>query len=96
MHFLCCDLSSLLRQKAMMVDKDFGEFIDGDAGQSFKSREYKSIPNICACFCVGGFSHSVMGNIINLLPVSWGREAPIRGWVSTSVSAVDRLSTTQR
>lgn len=70
MHFLCCDLSSLLRQKAMMVDKDFGEFIDGDAGQSFKSREYKSIPNICACFCVGGFSHSVMGNIINLLPDS--------------------------
>ena len=47
LHFLCCEISSLIRldtlQNAMRVDKDFCEFIDGDASNKFKSRKYKSM-----------------------------------------------------
>ena len=43
LHFLCCEISSLIRlttlQNAMMVDKDFCEFIDGDAGHVLRQKE---------------------------------------------------------
>lgn len=47
LHFLCYEISSLIRlntlHNAIMVDKDFCEFTDGDAGKKFKSRKYKSM-----------------------------------------------------
>lgn len=54
---LCCEMSSLLRPRTvqndtMMLDNDLCECIDGDAGRSFRSREYKSILNIRVCFSV--------------------------------------------
>ena len=54
LHFLCCEISSLIRlttlQNAMMVDKDFCEFIDGDAGKKLNSRKYKSMGSPVAEF----------------------------------------------
>ena len=48
LHFLCCEISSLIRlntlQNAMMVDKDFCEFTDGDASKKFKSRKIHGFP----------------------------------------------------
>jgi len=47
LHFFFYEISSLIRlntlQNAIIVDKDFCEFIDGDAGKKFKSRKYKSM-----------------------------------------------------